>query len=111
MRWRLRNGRGRHRRNAWLALFSSSRLWMSSSGSPPPLAAMSARWNQQSRALRCRGAGRRQGQMAYGDGARGPSECVRIDHVDAGDAVRVDGGVLGQLNRSRGVEVVKQLRE
>ena len=43
------------------------------------------------------------------DGVRGPSECVRIKHVDAGDSVRVGRRVLGQLNRSHRVEVVKQL--
>jgi hypothetical protein len=40
-----------------------------------------------------------------------PSECFRVEHVDAGDAVRADGRVLGQLDRPRSVEMVEQLHE
>ncbi len=43
-----------HRRNAWLTLFSCSRLLPVGSGSPS-LPVMSARWNQRSRELRSRG--------------------------------------------------------
>ena len=40
-----------------------------------------------------------------------PSEGARITYFDAGDAVRLDRGVLEELDRPRGLEVVKELHE
>ncbi len=40
-----------------------------------------------------------------------PSECFRVEHVDAGNAVGADGRILGQLDRPRSVEMVDQLHE
>ena len=40
-----------------------------------------------------------------------PPERVRINHVDAGDAMRLDGRVPGKVDRSYSVEVVEQLHK
>jgi hypothetical protein len=40
-----------------------------------------------------------------------PCECVGIQHIDPGDAVRLDGRVFGQFDRLRGMEVVKELHK
>ncbi len=39
------------------------------------------------------------------------SKCFRIKHVDVGDAMWMDGRVLGQLDRPHSVGVVQQIHE
>ena len=128
---------GAHRRNAWLTPFSCARWRPGSSSSSPPPPVMSARWNQRSRALRrvCvlfstpvaefQGARvgvkeRRKGLNeralatdASGAGAEScaPSESVWIEDVDAGYAVRLDGRIMSQLDRPRGLEREQKLHE
>jgi hypothetical protein len=40
-----------------------------------------------------------------------PCECVGIQHIDPGDAVRLNRRVFRQFDRLRGVEVVKELHK
>jgi hypothetical protein len=40
-----------------------------------------------------------------------PCECAGIQHIDPGDAVRLDGRVFRQFDRLRGVEMVKELHK
>ena len=42
---------------------------------------------------------------------RVPPECVRINHINAGDAMRLYGRVFGKLDYPHSVKVVKQLQE
>ena len=42
---------------------------------------------------------------------RPPPEGVRVEHVDASDAVRVASGVIGYLDRPVGLELLQELDE
>ncbi len=51
------------------------------------------------------------GMVGVRESAQEPPEGVRVEHVDAGDAVRAAGGVVGDADGADGLELLQELDE